>query len=174
MARWQRVRIEIPKGYSPVERVAIANAIIEFSINRTKSGKDVYGNNFPEYTKEYIKSKNFGIANKSEGEINLELSGEMLNSQELISHSNGSLLIGYDRGDSDLNGKVEGNRIGSYGKSSGNPDDARDFLGITQEDLNQILKKFPKKNENQRQETRERAIEIVTSLRSAREVIDDG
>ncbi len=172
MAKWQRVRINIPKGYTPTERVAIANEIIEFSIKRSKSGKDVNGDNFPKYTKEYINSKNFKIANKSSGNVDLELSGEMLNSQELISHQNGSLLIGYDRGDSDLNGKVEGNRIGSYGKKNANPEDARDFLGISDSDLEKILKKFPKRTEKQKESTKQKAIDIVTALRAGRDEVD--
>ena len=171
-AKWQRVRVNIPKGYTPNERVAIANAIIEFSITRSKSGKDVSGDNFPKYKKEYINSKNFSIAGKSKGSVDLTLSGEMLNEQDLLSHKNGSLLIGYESGD-EINGKVEGNRIGSYGQKSGDESQARDFLGINESDLNKILKKFPKKNETQRQETKQKAINIVTALRAGREVLDD-
>jgi len=172
MASWQRVKVEIPKQYTPIERVAIANEIIEFMIKRTKSGKDVNGSSFPKYTQEYINSKNFDIAGKSKGKVDLELSGEMLNNIELLSHGSGSLLIGFDKSDSELNGKVEGNRIGSYG---GEPDSekARDFLGITNDDLEKILKKFPKKTDQQEANTRRKAIDIVTSLRSAREELDE-
>lgn len=172
MAKWQRIRVEIPKGYSPVERVAIANEIIEHIIDRSKSGYDKDGEPFPKYTKEYIKSKNFQIAGKSKSSVDLELSGEMLNSQELISHKNGSLLIGFDKGNSDLNGKVEGNRIGSYGKE---PDSskARDFLGLEDGALEKILKKYPKETEDEKKKTRDTAINIVTSLRASREVISD-
>ena len=172
MAKWQRVRVNIPKGYTPVERVAIANAIIEFSIKRSKNGKDVNGDAFPKYSEEYIRSKNFDIAGKSKGSVDLTLSGEMLNDQDLLSHKNGSLLIGYGKGD-DINGKVEGNRTGSYGESSGDQKRARDFLGINDSDLEKILKKFPKKKESQRQETKRKAIDIVTSLRAGREVLGD-
>lgn len=171
MAKWQRVRVNIPKGYTPVERVAIANAIVEFSIKRSKSGKDVNGDPFPKYTKEYINSKNFDIAGKSKASVNLSLTGEMLNEQDLLSHKNGSLLIGYESGD-EINGKVEGNRIGSYGKKGANPDDARDFLGISSNDLDKILSKFPKKTERQREDTKRKAIDIVTALRAGGEHVD--
>lgn len=172
MAKWQRVRVNIPKGYTPTERVAIANAIIEFSIKRSKGGDDVNGDSFPDYSDEYIKSKNFGIANKSDGNVNLTLSGEMLNEQDLLSHSNGSLLIGYSKGD-EINGKVEGNRTGSYGKKQADESLARDFLGINDSDLNKILKKFPKKSEKQKQKTKQKAIDIVTALRQATRGLDD-
>ena len=170
MAKWQRIRVDIPKTYTPTERVAIANAIIEFSIKRSKAGDAVDGSSFPGYTSGYKNSLNFGIAGKSESSVNLTLSGEMLNAMDLISHSNGSLLIGYDRGDSDLNGKVEGNRIGSYGREA-DSDKARDFLGISKTDLDKILKQFPKETEDETKKTKSLAIDIVTSLRSAREEI---
>lgn len=168
MAKWQRIRVEIPKDLRPVERVAVANEIIEFIINRTQSGKDKDNNDFPGYTKGYKKSLNFKNAGKG-STPNLRLTGEMLNTMELISHKSGSLLIGYDRNDSDLNGKVEGNRIGSYGQDDPDPDKARDFLGITESDLNKILEKFPTDTKKKKDATRKKAIDIVSALRGAKD-----
>lgn len=170
MAKWQRFRVEIPKDYKPVERVAIAQEIIEHIINRSQKGFDVNNDPFPTYTKEYKDSKNFKIAGKG-SKPNLTLSGEMLNNIELISHKSGSMLIGFDRGDSELNGKAEGNQIGSYGKKSGDPDKAREFLGISEDDLDDILKKYPKDDENKKT-TRQKAIELVSTLQEVRGSID--
>lgn len=164
MAKWQRVRVDIPKTYTPTERVAIANEIIEYIQERTDQGKDKDNNSFPKYTKEYEKSRDFKTAGKG-STVDIRLTGETLDSMDLISHKSGSLLIGYDRSDKELNGKVEGNRIGSYGQSSGDPKKARDFLGITNDDLEKILKKFPKRTNSQKESTKQKAIEIVTALR---------
>lgn len=169
MAKWQRVRVNIPKIYTPKERVAIANDIVQFSIARSKSGNDVNGESFPGYSEEYKKSRDFGIAGK-DSDVNLTLSGEMLNEMDLISHKSGTLLIGYESG-ADINGKVEGNRIGSYGGEA-DPEKERDFLGISDEDLKTILKKYPKGTKEQKESTKQKAIDIVTSLRISSEVID--
>ena len=130
---WQRIKIEIPKQVKPADREEVALEIIDFIANRTKRNKDKDGKKFPKYTKEYAK-----IKGTSRSKVDLTLTGEMLDELKLISHRSGSLLIGYDRGDSDLNGKVKGNRLGSYG---GTPktSKARDFLGIKQKEVEEIV-----------------------------------
>lgn len=173
MASWQRVRIDIPEDYKPSERIAIAEEVIDFIIERSKKGKDVENNSFPKYSKSYKNSKDFKIAGKSSN-VDLTLSGDMLNSIQLISHKKGSVLIGFDRGDSTNNGKAEGNQIGSYGQKSGNPERARKFLGIQEKDLDKILKKYPKGTEEEKKKTRQRAIDIVrASSAITREVADE-
>ena len=132
MANWQRIKIEIPKQIKPADREEVALEIIDFIANRTKRNKDKDGRKFPNYTKEYAK-----IKGTSRNKVDLTLTGEMLDELKLISHRSGSLLIGYDRG-SDINGKVEGNRLGSYGGSP-NPSKARDFLGLREKELEDIL-----------------------------------
>ena len=132
MANWQRIKIEIPKQIKPADREEVALEIIDFIANRTKRNKDKDGRKFPKYEKKYAKIKGTSI-----NKVDLTLTGEMLDELKLISHRSGSLLIGYDRG-SDINGKVEGNRLGSYGGSP-NPDKARDFLGLREKELQDIL-----------------------------------
>jgi hypothetical protein len=132
MANWQRIKIEIPKQIKPADREQVALEIIDFIANRTKRNKDKDGRKFPNYTKDYAK-----IKGTSRSKVDLTLTGEMLDELKLISHRAGSLLIGYDRG-SEINGKVEGNRTGSYGGSP-NPDKARDFLGLRDKELQDIL-----------------------------------
>lgn len=70
------------------------------------------------------------------------LTGELISEMQLLTHRSGAVTIGYEKGNESLNGKVEGNRKGTYGnKSAVVP--GRDFLGITDEDLkNKILDKF--------------------------------
>lgn len=121
MAKWQRVRIPIRSKFKPGERQAIGEAIVKAIVNRTRrENVDKRNNPFPGYSKEYRKKKG--------GPVNLTLSREMLDELKVLSHKKGSILIGYDRGGK-INGKVEGNVTGSYGKSP-NPSKARDFLGI--------------------------------------------
>lgn len=127
---WQRIKIPIRKKFKPQERELIAQEVIDYIVNRTKEGRDKRENPFPSYSKEYVKSKDFKIAGKSKSNVNLTLSSEMLDSLQLLSHSRGEIVIGYDKSDSDLNGKVEGNIKGTYGSPTPRPGKKRDFLGI--------------------------------------------
>lgn len=145
MAKWQKVTIEIPKGYSPIARQAIAQDVIQFIIERTRSGKDKDGKAFPgTYSKSYIHSKDYSIAGKPKGgkPIDLTLSGNMLDSLGLLSEASKKIVVGYDKSDEKLNGQVEGNILGTYGgKAKSNR--ARDFLGISASDLKRILDRYP-------------------------------
>ena len=61
----------------------------------------------------------------------------MLSDLKLLSHKNGELTIGFEKG-SKSNGKAEGNIKGTYGQPK--PVQApRDFLGISQEELDVLL-----------------------------------
>lgn len=86
---------------------------------------------------------------------------------DLISDKSGSLLIGYDRNDDDLNGKVEGNREGTYGNKK-KVVRGRDFLGITKKDLNSILRKYKPKSE----ELKNRMFDLFAAAKAAGEILE--
>lgn len=145
-------------GYDEVEREAIALEVIDKIIKRTKQGLDKNGKEFSgkagQYTKGYKNSKNYEIAGKS-SKVNLTLSGDMLDAIEILKNST-KVVIGYEKGSSE-NAKADGNIRGTYGQPSPNPSKARDFLGISEKELNQILKKYPKGTDK----SRERAQELL-------------
>lgn len=155
MARWQRVRIPVPKGISADARESIGEAIIDQIRDRADRGLGVQakgdgtfaGKRFPKYSDEYRKQK-------GQSNVDLYLSGEMLESLEVLSSKPGSVLIGMPRGDSELNGKAEGNRLGSYGGSP-NPSKARDFLGIPKTDMAKILRSAAKEDDKIKAKARE-------------------
>ncbi len=140
MAAQQKVVIDIPEGYPPEVREAIAQEIVDFIVNRTASGRDKDGDKFVKYDKEYADEK--GV---SRSKVDLVQTGDMLNALSVLKVGTTSITIGYEKGD-EINGQVEGNRLGSYG---GDPDPsrARDFLGISNVDLKKILKKYPDREE---------------------------
>lgn len=128
--------VELPPGLSAEEKQAVAEEIINYIIKRTREdGVDKNGNKFKKYTKEYAKAK--GV---SRGDVDLTLSSEMLDELDYTIR-NRSLKIGYTKASSELKGKVEGNITGSYG---GEPDGlkARNFLGLSEEELESILSKY--------------------------------
>jgi hypothetical protein len=140
-AKWQRLRIDLPEAYTPIERVAIAQEIIDAITERTLAGKNKKGATFPGYTKEYVNSPAFKAAGKGKN-VNLRLSGDMLASLKILNESKGSVLIGFENG-TEENAKADGNIRGTYGSASPKSGKARDFLGIKPEEKKRILERFP-------------------------------
>lgn len=112
--------------------------MIEHIYDRTNRGLDKKGNPFPGYSKDYIKSLDFKNAGKSKGRVDLQLSGDMLAAMKLINHKNGKLTIGFERG-SEENAKAEGNILGTYGQQSPIKGKKRDFLGIEDKKLRELI-----------------------------------
>ena len=143
MAKWQRFKVKINESFRPQERQAIAQEIIDHIVERSQEKNlDKNGRRFPRYSKSYEKSLDFKIAGKSAGNVNLTLSGEMLNSIRLLQSRRGELTIGFDRGDTENNAKAEGNILGTYGKKTSDPGKARDFLGIQKSAVNEIQRRY--------------------------------
>lgn len=99
----------------------------------------------------------------------------MLNSMKIISNRSGSLIIGYDKSNTRLNGKVEGNRKGTYGslsktrtnpktgKTERRPVKKRDFLGIERSKLTELQNKYGKGSPAEIKERIGRLKEILTA-----------
>lgn len=135
--KWTREKIILPKTIKPKERKQIADVLINHIITRSTAGFDRHNEPFVKYSEKYAEKKGVGV-----DEVDLILSGEMLESLEVVDYKkNGEITIGYKNPSDELAGKVEGNRTGSYG---GEPDSkkARDFLGIDKDELELILASY--------------------------------
>ncbi len=137
---WQKIRIEIPEEIGPSDRQAIGDEMVSLMISNARDGKGVRWEgdrartrHFPAYTKEYEKFK-------GQKNVDLTLSGDMLDALTVISHQKGSILIGFENGTKE-NDKAEGNITGSYGRSP-NPRKARNFLGLTASDIKSIVREY--------------------------------
>lgn len=118
--------IMIPKGYKPRVREKIAKDVIKRILNRTSDGIDINGNLFSGYSKHYEKT----------GRVNLKITGVMLSGLQLISHGSGFIRLGF--GNSFANDKA------SYIQAPRNNNQpVREFVGISQSDLNTILENYP-------------------------------
>jgi hypothetical protein len=159
--------VPVSRKYSSEERKAIAQDIVDFVVNRTKKGVDKNGAPLPafsgknktgKYSTGYANSVDFRAAGKSPSKLNLMLSGDMLAAmRELKNKSTSTLLaIGYSKSDPEA-GRVEGNVLGTYGQSKP-VTKGRDFLGISQKDLQKILKQYPLDDEEKRTERTEKVL----------------
>ncbi len=140
-ASQQKVIIPLPDDFDEDERLEIAADIIEHIKERSRSGQGVkkVGRgyqlyDFPKYTKKYANYK-------GQSNVDLTLSMEMLESMIVLKSKPGEVTIGFESG-SKVNAKAEGNQIGSYGQPSGNPKKARRFLGLTSEELSEIIDQY--------------------------------
>jgi hypothetical protein len=145
----QIVKIDIPEGFDKSDIESIGEKIVETMRRKAEKGKGApYGEkgiisdyvDFPEYSKEYIKSLNFKIAGKSKSDVNLTLSGDMLAAFGVIKVKDNSVTLGFD--DDLENAKADGNIRGTYGSDRANRKKARNFLGITKDDLERILAEY--------------------------------
>lgn len=127
-------RFTIPRGYNEATRQAIAERVLEFVKNRTLNGKDLNGKKFPKYSPAYAKEK-------GQNNVDLFASGEMLEKMKVLKVGFNYITIGYD--DESIIPQVEGNVLGTYGQDSPIPGKARNFLGISEKDLNLIMNEFP-------------------------------
>jgi hypothetical protein len=136
----QKVKIKIPKGFSPAERKEIAMDIISYIQDRAldknkgydpSTGKEI---KLPKYTKSYADKKGVGV-----GDVDLALSTKMLNGIEVLNSTSDSVTIGFKAG-SEENAKAEGNQKGTYGQPKPIPGKARPFLGLPEAALKRILK----------------------------------
>jgi hypothetical protein len=114
-------------------RLAIGQAIIERILERTEEGRDIHGNRFAAYDKDYVKSLTFRAHNKSEGEINMTLKGDMLAQIDIIEEDANAIKIGWD--DDTENAKA-------YNHNTGDTVKKRQFFGVTAGELAQIQKEF--------------------------------
>jgi hypothetical protein len=129
--------VEIPDNLKPQERLQLADLVIEHIVDRTKRGLDKEGKGFPKYSKEYIQSLDFKNAGKSPSRVDLQLTGDMLAALKLLGNKKGEIRIGFENGTIE-NSKAEGNILGSYGREP-NPRKARDFLGIENKKLKELI-----------------------------------
>lgn len=159
MAKFKRFfDVKIPKKLKPEQRIALARDVIDFIKGRTASGEDKNGNKFKEYTEEYASKKG-----TSRGNVDLILSGEMLEALKLISHKKGELRIGYESGDPNL-GKAEGNVLGTYGQPKPIPGKKRDYMGISKKDVDAIASIMDADEEDLDKEAQEIADTIASGI----------
>jgi hypothetical protein len=163
--------IKIKNDFDEKTLQLIGEDIVNFIIDRTrKKGLDKNNDPLPApYSNDYAKSLDFKIAGKSKNKVDLTLTGEMLDLLNVINVSSDKIEIGYEE-DDEFIGKVEGNIKGSYGGSP-RKSLARDFLGIHEDDLKKILKRYVSRSE--KKEIEENYSSIVSQYKRSRFEYDD-
>jgi len=130
----QKIKIPVPKKYSPSERMIIAEALVEHIRERTERGYDKTGvKKFEPLDPDYKERK---LAMGGKGFCDLTLTGDMLISMDVLNwKKNGEVEIGFEK-NSDENAKADGH---VSGKATGK---VRDFLGIAPTRVQQIIREL--------------------------------
>jgi hypothetical protein len=126
----------INPAYDVADRRDIALAIISFIKDRTAEGKGVGGKSFGSYAKNYVRHVDFEIAGKSPGKVDLNLTGEMLGSIQILDITiAGRVVIGI----------LEG---AEADKAQWMAEKGYDFLGVSEDELELILSDFEEPSAN--------------------------
>lgn len=145
----QTFTFRVPIEFDIQTREDIANDVIDFILRRTSRGLDKNNRPFKSYSDSYKESLDFKNAGKT-SRVNLELSGDMLTGLEVVNIGTaGFITIGYEEG-TEENDRAAWNR---NNLRSSHP--KRDFLGITDKDLNKILQPYREINRQEQQRERE-------------------
>jgi phage gpG-like protein len=142
-AKWQRFSVTPPPDFTPAMRQSLGKEVAEFIRQRTEKGLDINGKKWKgpagKYSDAYKESLDFKNAGKT-SKVDLTLSGDMLIALDMISEKKDKIIIGYKNG-SEENAKADGNVRGTYGQKKANPSKARNFMGISDKDLDNLIDK---------------------------------
>lgn len=129
-------RIDLPNEWSEDDLrqafVLINNIIVE----RTRNNISSTGKRFPNYSKSYSQSLEFELAGKSRTDPNLTLTGNMLESIQLLEVGTGYIIIGYEAGTEENDKAVWAERENGEENKRG---PARKFLGLQDFELEQVI-----------------------------------
>ena len=118
----------------PVLREAIGQAIIDRIIDRTEEGKSVNGGNLKSpYSGKYADSDEFALYGKNKNEVNMTLTGNMLNDLDIVDQTTSTITIGF-------NDEVNQKKAANHHQGVTVP--KRPFFGVSKKDLEAIKKEF--------------------------------
>lgn len=113
---------------------AIGQAMVDKILERTSSGVGVDGKKLKSpYSKEYADSLEFKAFGKSKGKVNMELTGQMLGTMDILEQSRGNIKIGW-------NDDVENAK--AYNHNEGITVPKRRFFGLNDSELKEIKSQF--------------------------------
>ena len=127
--------INLPQNLNNLQREAIALDVIQFIIDRTKSGVDINNEPFADYKQSYKDTFEYKIGHGGNADVNLTLTGEMLGTITLLSHGVGYIKLGF----SDAEAAKKAKWISSPTGQKAGKQKPRKFFGITDKDLNKII-----------------------------------
>lgn len=136
----------------------ITDAVVETILKRTAAGKDVNGSAFKKYSDDYKKSLAFKAFGKT-SKVNLELTGQMLGTMELIENTENKIVIGWED-DTEIKK--------AYNHNTGDTVPKREFFDLTESEIAAIKKEYQPQVEEETAPTTEvrRILGAIQSIES--------
>lgn len=128
-----RLTIKVPSKYGPDDRYAIAQEIVDYIVERTQDRQLLKDGRtpIPELSEKYAEYKRKVTGSD---DPDLTLSGDMLADLDVVNtRRNGQVVVGFS--DSKQNAKADGHITGNVGVK-------RDFFGIYQYEVKQIIREL--------------------------------
>lgn len=121
----------VDPNYTTAERRQLGIEIVNYIVDRTKNGNGINNKPFKsKYSQNYVKTADFKIAGKDPSDVNLTLSGDMLDSVEVLDVSIvGKIVIGFSSDNEEK--KAEWLEEKGYR-----------FLGLSDKELQSIISDF--------------------------------
>lgn len=145
----------------PRLRQEIGQAIVDRIRDRSAEGIDLFGDNFDKYDERYVESDDFKDYDKSEDEVNMELTGAMLES------------VDFEDSASTITVSVGGEETPKgYNHQVGDKLKRRSWFGVNSNDIKDIKSSFSAEIDRvrrRRQTTEERRLSVIDLL-SVREL----
>lgn len=142
---------------------AIGQAIIDKMVEKSNNLVDWQGKRFiSPYSDSYEKSAAFKAAGKSKNQVNLELSGEMLDSIDILELNSSKIKIG-------INNETAPRAMGHTTGFAGHPTIPngkykRDFMGISKKEVEEIAGQFSEALDELEQERSQRLRDLADTI----------
>ncbi len=110
-------------------RLSIAQAVIDYIVERTQDGKALNGGSFKPYSKDYKESTAFNLL-KDSSEVNMTLTGSMLGSIDVLSDGPNTIRIGF---------RDTKEKLKAFNHNTGDTLPKRPFFGVTQKEVKELI-----------------------------------
>ena len=132
----------------PLLAAEIGQDIAQYIRNRSAENKGIGGKALRSpYSKEYAASLEFKVAGKSRTDVNMRLTGDMLESIETLDFDGSVLTVGIE---GEQAPKAHGHMTGKNGQA---PKMKREFFGITKKEFEEIVSNYSDRIDALRQQT---------------------
>lgn len=163
----------------PVLAREMQQAVIDYMVGRVSEGKGFNEKTLRSpYSNSYADSQDFAAAGKSKGNVNMELSGDMLGSIDVVKETKNGAKFTFG-----ITGEEAARAYGHISGFKGHPNEdkmrkyQRPFFGVSQKELkDKILPAFKDELESLRESRSTRRVEdnrILRNLRSAADLFGE-
>jgi hypothetical protein len=156
---------EVDFSQNPDLRDQIGQAIIDKIVDRTAEGKAIGGKRDLKgpYSKAYKNSDDYADFGKT-GEINMELTGRMMDDIDIINETTNTIKVGFEE-------RIE--ILKAYNHNVGDTVKKRDFFGVNKTEIAEIKKEFKPELADLKQSPPKSKVQTIGELLAAAKLLEE-